>query len=271
MKNVVVTGGSRGIGYGLAKHLLLAGCNVTICGRNEDRLKKAVTQLKEETKNESIYAVVCDVSDHDSLENLWHKATDYLGSIDIWINNAGMDQTRKHSYDMTREETDRIIDVNIKGVIFGTSIALSEMIKLGGGFIYNMEGFGSDGMMRPELTLYGTTKRALRYFTQSTAKEAKGTGVKVCRLSPGMVLTDFLYNGLPEDKEVARKTERIFAILADDAEDVTKYLVKKVLHNTKNDVLISWLTKAKVMRRFINSKKRIRSYEKRTGRAVSKL
>lgn len=260
MKNVIITGGSTGIGYGMAKHFLIKGCKVTICGRNEHTLLTAVERLKNETKNYNIKGIRSDVTQYEEVQNLWIKANETFGNVDIWINNAGVDQKRKSSWEMTLEEIDTVIDINIKGMMYGCMVAVKKMQEQGYGFIYNMEGFGSDGAVRESLTLYGMTKKALRYYSRGLAKELKGSGVKVGRLSPGMVLTDFLKKGLPEDPEEAKKVERIYAILADEVDVVTEYLVNQILKNTKNDKLIAWLTKTKVMKRFITARSRIKKY-----------
>ena len=87
-----------------------------------------------------------------------------------------------------------------------------------------MEGFGSDGMIRDKMTLYGTTKRAVRYFTQSMAKEASTSPVKIGTLSSGMVVTDFLLNSLKSNSKEADKAKEIFNILADHVDTVTPFL-----------------------------------------------
>jgi NAD(P)-dependent dehydrogenase (short-subunit alcohol dehydrogenase family) len=104
------------------------------------------------------------------------------------------------------------------------------------------------------LTLYGTSKRALNYLTDSLAAEVKGTNIIVGALSPGMVLTDFIlgrYEGKdPSEWENARK---MFNILADKPETVTPFLVEKILQNHKNGTRINWLTGPKVLWRFLTA------------------
>jgi len=97
------------------------------------------------------------------------------------------------------------------------------------------------------------TKRALTYFTKSTAREVKGSKVKICRLSPGMVITDFLLSSLPEDIEIRKRYINIYNILGDKVETVTPFLVRKILENNKNDAKIAWLTKPKAFKRFFLS------------------
>jgi short-subunit dehydrogenase len=123
----------------------------------------------------------------------------------------------------------------------------------GGGWIYNMEGFGSDGMTRPGITLYGTTKRAVTYFTASAIKEAKGTNVKIGFLNPGIVMTDL---GMGDTKDLSkeeRRKKKFLMLIGDTVEDVTSFLVTRVLSNTKHGKRIAWMTTLKLLGRVLVS------------------
>lgn len=251
MKNVVITGSTRGLGFAMAKEFLKHGCNVTISGRGEYISPKTKEGLKE--YNDKYQYVQCNVQKKESLENLWEKSFEKWGSVDIWINNAGQNSPHEFCSEIGEEYVNRIIDTNIKGVIFGSQVAAKNMLKQGKGQIWNMEGLGSNDMIQPKTILYGTTKRALTYFTRGLAKELQGTPVMASRLSPGMMLTDFITKTPDgEESEVVndKNFKFIFNILADHPEDVAKFLVKGMLKNNKNDAHLVWLTKAKIMRRF---------------------
>lgn len=253
MKHILITGSTRGIGFGLAKRFVEAGLKVTINGTTEINVAKAVRNLKDMYPNAMIQGFVADVCNFKEIEVLWTKATEGFGPVTIWINNAGIDQTRKSIWEIDSQTIDKVVKTNITGVINGSIIAFTKMAEHGGGQIYNMEGLGSDGMMMKNMTLYGTTKRAVRYFTQSMAKEAMNSSVQIGTLSPGMVVTDFLLNSLKANPKKAEKNKRIFNILADNVEPVTLFLSNQVLINTKNDAHITWLTKQKVIYRFMKS------------------
>ncbi|WP_462413492.1 SDR family oxidoreductase [Neobacillus sp. Marseille-QA0830] len=246
MKHVVITGSTRGIGYGLAQEFLKAGCKVTINGRSDASVDHALTVLGE-SYQESVCGFAGSSEDRNSMERLWNQAEDHFGKIDIWINNAGIDQARKYFWEMDASDYDQVLRTNLLGVMNGCHVAFQHMLKQGEGQIYNMEGFGSNGMMREKMTIYGTSKSAITYFTRSLAIEAKDTHIKVGRLSPGMVATDFLRKSLDEHNQ------KIFNILGDKVEPVTKFLVAKILENHKNNANIKWLTNPKVMWRFTKS------------------
>lgn len=253
MKYVVITGGTRGIGFGLAKHFLKEGCTVIICGKNEGNLFSAIEELKKVNPKAKVFGTVCDTRELQALEELLSFSLSHVPHVDIWINNAGIDQKRKYVWEMTEDEYTDVIETNVIGVIHGSKVALNHMKKQGFGQIYNMQGFGSDGMMMKQMTLYGTSKRAVAYFTESLAKEAKDLNIQIGRISPGMVVTDLLLNSLKENPEEAAKYKKVFNILSDHVDTVTPYIVKSILNNKKNNHHIRWLKKSKAAYRFMTS------------------
>lgn len=246
VKHVVITGSTRGIGYGLAREFLQAGCKVTINGRSQESVDQALKNLGE-NYSDFVCGLAATTGKYENLEHLWDFAEKQFGKIDIWINNAGIDQVKKFFWEMDEEKYKQVIHTNLLGVMNGSHVAFNHMLKQGYGQIFNMEGFGSNGMMREKMTLYGTSKSAVSYFTRSLAIEANQTNLKVGTLSPGMVATDFLRNSLDEHNR------KIYNILGDKVEPVTKFLTAKVLENQDNNAKIQWLTKPKAMWRFFRS------------------
>jgi short-subunit dehydrogenase len=252
MKIVVITGSSRGIGLAMAIEFLKAGCNVTVSGRREALPQEALVNL-EPFEGKYLY-VTCNVQFKDDLQKLWDETVDKWGKVDIWINNAG--QNAPHAFIQNTLEcyTSNVIATNITGMIYGSQVATSGMLSQRSGAIYNMEGLGSNNMIQPKTILYGTTKHALTYFTKGLAKELKGTGIIVGRLSPGMMLTDFITKS-PDGEVAAIETDKsfisIFNILADKPETVAEFFIPRILANKKNNVQIAWLTNSKAAGRFI--------------------
>ena len=254
MKTIIITGGTRGIGFGLAENFLRSGQQVLLCGRSQNGVDQALENLSKEFSAEYLAGTVCDMQKYQDVENLWQFGIEKYDKIDIWINNAGIGQAQTPFWELEQELVREVVNTNITGAMFGAQVALAGFLKQGWGAFYNMEGLGSDGRKVEGLTLYGTSKRALNYLTDSLASEVKGTNVIVGALSPGMVLTDFIlsrYEGKdPSEWESARK---IFNILADKVETVTPYLAEQVLKNKKNGANISWLTPGKAFWRFISA------------------
>lgn len=251
MKNVVITGSTRGIGFFMAKEFLMAGCSVTLSGRGEALPEAAQTELN--SFGEKYVYIQCDVQEKASLQNLWDASLKQWGRVDIWINNAGQNAPHKFVWETGETYTENVVKTNLTGMIFGSQIAAEGMLKQGVGAVYSMEGLGSDNMIQRKTILYGTTKRALRYFMQGLAKELEGTGVIAGRLSPGMMLTDFITktpDGERSEVVADVKFIKLFNALADKPETVARFFVPRILGNTRNDALIAWLTNSKAAWRF---------------------
>jgi short-subunit dehydrogenase len=149
-----------------------------------------------------------------------------------------------------------VIDTNIKGMIYGSQVAAKNMLSQGSGQIWNMEGLGSNNMIQARTIIYGTTKHALTYFTKGLAKELSGTNILAGRLSPGMMLTDFITKTPDGERSPVMENQgfrKIFNILADRPETVSAFLVRRMLKNTRNNASIAWLTNSKAMMRFAAS------------------
>lgn len=254
MKNVVITGSTRGIGFCMAREFLRSGCNVTISGRCESLTHEASAAL---TQFEDKYIYVqCNVQDKAQLKNLWDVSLERWGQVDIWINNAGQNTPHLLSWETGESHTENIIKTNNIGMVFGSQVAAAGMIMQGHGAIYSMEGLGSNNMIQIKTILYGTTKHALTYFMKGLAKELEGTGVIAGRLSPGMMLTDFITkapDGEPSEVISNKKFIRLFNILADKPETVAKFFIPRMLSNTRNDKQIAWLTNRKATWRFMTA------------------
>ena len=250
MKAVVITGSTRGIGHGLALEFLKSGCQVMLSGRSQAAVDAEVTQMAKQYGSGNVAGQVCDVTNMQQVQALWDAAKRSFGKVDIWINNAGVTHTTKLLAEMAIEEIKPVIDTNITGMIYGSKIALQGMLKQGFGQIYNMEGHGSNDSKIPGVSVYGTSKRALRYLTEALIEETEDTPVQVCFMSPGIVLTDFLINGMR--KRPAEELESVKAVLnclADTVETVTPFLVEHILKNEKHGAEISWLTEEKANER----------------------
>lgn len=157
---IVITGSTRGIGFGLARAFCERGCSVVVTGRARDAVDAAVARL-----GEHAVGCVCDVSDAARLESLWAAACDAFGGVDVWINNAGTCNAIRPFVELDAGEVRRVLDTNLYGAMMGSHVALRGMLRQGHGKLFNMEGWGSHGETSPGMAPYSTTKRAIRYFT----------------------------------------------------------------------------------------------------------
>ena len=122
------------------------------------------------------------------------------------------------------------------------------------GAIWFMEGHGSNGRIMRGLSVYGAAKRSIRYVAAALAIEARGTGIVVGALSPGIMITDFTMKQIDRnDHEAWDKTRRIFNILADRPETVAAFLAPRILSARSPGIRIAWLTTAKILYRFMTA------------------
>ncbi len=266
MKTVVITDSSRGFGFCMAREFRRAGCNVVLSAVNEENLIRAEAELKSAgPEGAGVIRAVCDVTNGKALQRLWDLAKETFGTVDIWVNYAGVNSPDKPVCELTEKEIGFLLDTDLKGTVCGSAVAFADMKEQGFGQIYNVEGYGSNDAMMTGLTLYGTSKRAVTYFTRSLAKESRdltGGRILVCRLTPGIMITDFLQtaNGGSTRIELPEKTRKIYNILGDRPETIAEYAVPRMLANRKNDGRIIWLTNRRVFGRFLTAGFRKRDF-----------
>jgi len=247
---VVITGSSKGFGLELAKEFLRIGYCVAVSGNNQVNLNAAIKVLPvDEAK---LIAVRCDVTIPEDLQTLWDKAVEKWGQVDIWINNAGVSQKANKLWETATEEATNLINTNVMGVLYGTRVAVKGMLQQGFGKVYNTVGFGSTGMIRKGLNLYGTSKLAIAHLSKAFAAELKGSGVIVGTLQPGMMVTDFVKNSEGSSYTIA-DVHRIYNILGDTPDVPAGRLVKRMINNKKNGACLSVLSTPKILYRFLRS------------------
>jgi NADP-dependent 3-hydroxy acid dehydrogenase YdfG len=246
MKNVVITGSSKGIGLGLAHHFLKRGHRVMLSSFARQEMEQELEKARTLYGADKVAGCACDVTDIAQVRGLWQAAVDRFGTVDIWLNNAGIANTTRQLWELESREIPRVVSTNLTGVMYGTQVALQGMLAQGSGQVYNSEGFGSDDMLVNGLSVYGATKRGVRYFSEAVAQEVEGRPVQVGTISPGIVLTDFLIDDMrkmaPDQLEI---TKAVYNVLADDVDTVTNFLVEEVLVNRENGRRIMWMPEEK--------------------------
>ena len=258
MKTVVITGSARGFGFAMAKDFRKLGCNVVLSDLKQENLDRAKEELEKVESDAKVLTVVCDVTKSEMLKNLWEQTKTTFGAVDIWINNAGVNQPDLPVCELTESDIDFLLNVDLKGAINGSRIAFAHMAEQGFGQIYNIEGYGSNDAMKTGLTIYGTAKRAITYFTKSLAKESEdsfGGKVQVMLLTPGIMITDFLTqaNGGKTKVELSDKVKKVYNILGDYPQTISAYVVPRMLKNKKNNSKIVWLSNSRAFGKFFKA------------------
>lgn len=194
-KVAVVTGGTRGIGYGVACRFLEEGATVVICGSREETARRALADLQENYPEAEIGALWVDLSEEEAVAASFNRVVEKYGRLDILVNNAGIMQTTK-LYDYSPKEYDDIMNLNVKALFVCTKVAASIMRRNGGGSVINTSSivslYGqSVGVMYP------ASKFAVNGITKSLARELGKDGIRVNAVAPGVVKTDMVAS-LPE-------------------------------------------------------------------------
>lgn len=202
---VLITGGSRGIGFATAQAFLDKGARVVICALNPDRLSKAEEQLRQQGEVE---AIPVDLRDFNQVQQFIVRVHKRFGRIDMLVNNAGYAWSGDF-VEQGIDSIDKTIDVNVKGVLYATRAVLPIMIEQRSGTLINVSsGAGLSGY--PGLVSYCASKFGVVGFTEALDQEVRSQGIRVFGICPGRVATDMQEAvsgkrvGLPPEK-VARK------------------------------------------------------------------
>jgi NAD(P)-dependent dehydrogenase (short-subunit alcohol dehydrogenase family) len=195
-KVAIVTGATKGLGQAMAVTLAKAGANIVVVSRHQEECDLAAEEIK--ALGVDALGCACDVSKHDMIEALVSKAIDTFGRIDILVNNAGTAVTIP-SKDVTENDWDKVLNVNLKGVFFLTQAVGKEMIKQKYGRIVNiasMFGLVGDKNVLP----YLVSKGGVIQMTRGLALEWAKYNIMVNAVAPGYVITSINEKELNDDK-----------------------------------------------------------------------
>ncbi len=257
MKTVVVTGSARGFGYEFVRLFRERNFNVVVCDISKDALDEAKKKLLEIKSEAKVLCYEVDITSEEMVSKMISNILKEVETIDIWINNAGVNQPDKAIWELDKKVIDRLIDIDLKGTILCSKLIMPIMIKQNSGQIYNVEGYGSNDAKKLGLSIYGTAKRAVTYFTEALALEAKdkNTNILVGKITPGIMITNFISTSLGDGEKIDldEKTKKVYNILGDYPEVIAEFMVDKIISNKKNNVQFTWLTNRKATWRFMTA------------------
>ena len=200
-RNVIVTGGSRGLGAALVDGFLELGDNVATCSRSTTG---NIDRWKGEAPDRFEYAMF-DMTDRDACAGFVHRVADRWGGIDVLVNNAGV-ALEGVLGTFNEDDTDTVIDLNLRATVYMTKQVVRRMLRQGNGRIINISSVvGLSGYRG--LAVYGATKAALDGFTRGLARELGSRSVSVNSVAPGYLRTEMTH-GLTEEnlQQIARRT-----------------------------------------------------------------
>jgi short-subunit dehydrogenase len=202
-KTTVITGASGGIGAGIARRLGAEGHRLVLAARRRPELEEVAADAERAGSPRAI-AVPTDVTARAAVEALSDRAIAEFGGYDVWINNAGRGITRS-VLDLTSEDVDEIMAINVKSALFGMQIAARHFLARGSGHIINVSSFLGRVPMALHRSAYNAAKAALNSLTANLRVELRerSPGVHVTLVMPGMVATEFARNALGAPPNVA--------------------------------------------------------------------
>ena len=186
-KGVLVTGAGTGIGRGVALEFAKEGGDVVLhYAHSSDGARSAVDEIKHSGGKAA--ALQADLADIGKCQELVAQARDFLGGIDVLVNNAGITMN-KPFMDVTPEHYNKLYDVNIRGMFFVTQAGVRDMIEQGQGAVINLTSVHAFSGMT-EHTIYAGTKGAIVAFTRVLALELAQKGIQVNAIAPGWILVE---------------------------------------------------------------------------------
>ena len=186
-KTALITGGTKGIGYGIAEALLNEGVNVAITGRDEKSGKAAVSSLQKSGKAKVIF-IQCDVRDQQSQQDAVDKVMKEWGKLDVLVANAGVGHFASIE-ELSVEKWKETIDINLTGVFLSIKSSL-EALKRSKGYIITISSLAGTNFFAGA-SAYNASKFGLTGFTQAVMLDLRKHGIKVSTIMPGSVATEF--------------------------------------------------------------------------------
>ena len=218
-KVIVITGASSGLGEAAARRLSAAGATLVLGARRVDRLEALAAELR--AQGGQVLVVPTDVTDRAQVQRLVDAAVAAFGRIDVLVNNAGlMPQSRLERLHV--DEWDRMIDVNLKGVLYGIAAALPHMQARRSGQIINVASVAGH-KVGPGGAVYSATKHAVRVVSEGLRQEVKPYHLRTTIISPGAVATEL--PATVTDPEARTRLEKLYADVAIAADSFARAVV----------------------------------------------
>ena len=235
-KIIVITGASSGIGYSTAKALAKKGAKIVAGARRLDRLET----LKKEIIDDDGEIIICetDVTKKSDCDNLVKQAIDKHGTVDVLINNAGL-MPLSFVKSLKIDEWDRMIDVNIKGVLYCTAAVVPTMIEKKSGHIVNISSVAGR-VVFPAGSVYCATKHAVTAFSEGLRQELSvRKNIRITSIEPGVVQTE-LTNTITEKalEAFVEKHKEMEGLKAEDISNAIIFAIEAPNHVNINEILV---------------------------------
>jgi NADP-dependent 3-hydroxy acid dehydrogenase YdfG len=232
-KVIVITGASSGLGEATARALSAQGAHIVLGARRQDRIQSLAAELT--GSGGKAIAMTTDVADREQVRKLVDAAVQAYGRIDVMINNAGV-MPQAPLERLRIDEWDRMIDVNLKGVLYGIAAALPHMKQQKAGHFINVSSVAGH-KVGPGFAVYAATKHAVRALSEGLRQEVKPYNIRTTVISPGVVATELPGSTTePDTAERVRKAYEI-AIPADSFARAVVFAISQPDDMDVNEIL----------------------------------
>jgi hypothetical protein len=232
----IITGASSGIGAATARLLAADGASVTLAARREERL--ADLQAEIEASGGTAQVIATDVTDREQVGHLVDATVAAFGSVEILVNNAGI-MPLSLMKNLHEDEWEQMVDVNVKGVLYGVGAALPHMKEQGSGHIVNISSVAGRRLF-PGGAVYCGTKHFVRALSEGMRAELGPHGIRVTSIEPGAVDTELTHT--ITDEELMAQLEAMFGDLtimeSEDIAEAIRYVLTAPDHVDVEELLI---------------------------------
>jgi NADP-dependent 3-hydroxy acid dehydrogenase YdfG len=235
-KVAIITGASSGIGEATAKELARHGVKVMLAARREDRLKQ-LQQNIQQTGGEANYKVT-DVTSRSDMDALAQATIDTYGKIDILINNAGV-MPLSFMNKLKVDEWERMVDVNIKGVLYGIAAVYKHMEERNEGHIINVSSVAGHEIF-PSSAVYSATKHAVRVITEGLRRELRpDQNIRTTIISPGAVATELTQSITDQDVfTMFSQQSGLVPLKGEDIASAIRYAIEQPPSVSVNEIIV---------------------------------
>lgn len=235
-KTILITGATSGIGYATAIKLAKKNVRLIITGRRAERLEKLTEQIH--SLGAEALCLAFDIRDKDAVNHALLNMPDEWKLIDVLINNAGLAAGLSPIHSGLMDDWERMIDTNLKGLLYITRIVAENMVKQGAGHIINVGSIAGKEVY-PNGNVYVATKHAVDSLTRAMRMDLFDKGIKVSSVSPGLVETEFSIVRFHGDAEKAAQVYKgLQPLTAMDVADAIAYMVDAPAHVNVADILL---------------------------------
>lgn len=237
-KIVLITGASSGFGQACAIKFASEGYDLIITARRNDRLMALKKEIEENSKSQ-VYTACFDIRDHSAVETFVKELPDSMkSSLSILINNAGLAAGRSPIHEGIIDDWERMIDTNIKGLLYMTRYIAPILKDNGGGHIINIASIAGKEVY-PNGNVYCASKHAVDALSKAMRIDLLNFGIKVTNIAPGAAETEFSIVRFKGDKELADSIYQGYTPLyAEDIADVVYFAASRPAHVNLNDIVI---------------------------------